>query len=301
MRVQCESRVWPVGMLREVRPIAAVADDGVIGLGEMDADLVAAAGVELHADERRVGQSFIDSEVRDGVLAAVGVLDRVPAEPLAGGEVAFVLAGVLFHHSGNEREVLALRSTQSQLILQGSGDLGFLREDQQARCLTIEAMHDEGSVTAAEIARDFIDQRMGFLSLGRNGEDAGLFFDDDQVVILEHDAEGLALELGVRRFALKLAEPRFAIFSLRVVADVDDVTLFDGRAWFGDGLTVDAQAAAQAHAAQLRAGAAGDRLDDQIDSARFFGGDGVGFVFERHRERNLKFQTQESRIQAALR
>ena len=157
--VQGKSCVRPIGMFRDVWSVAAIADDRMIGFGEMDSDLVAAAGIELHSDERRVGQSFIDGEVRDGVFAAVGVLNGIPAESFAGGEVTFVLAGVVFHHAGDECEINAVGCSQAQLILQGSGNVGLFREDQQTGGLAVEPMHDERSDVIAEVSRDLIDER----------------------------------------------------------------------------------------------------------------------------------------------
>ena len=51
--------------------VRLVANDGVAHVGEVDADLMAAAGFELQFDERRVVAALEHFEVRDGLAGVL--------------------------------------------------------------------------------------------------------------------------------------------------------------------------------------------------------------------------------------
>ena len=99
--VQREPVMRPIGMRRQVRPIAAVAENRMIRLGEVNSDLIAAAGVELNSDQGRVGQDLLDLKMRDSVLTVIRVFHGMLAEPFTGGEITFKRAGFLFHPAGD--------------------------------------------------------------------------------------------------------------------------------------------------------------------------------------------------------
>ncbi len=53
--------------------IGRVAGDGQVDRGQVDADLMSAAGLERRADERVAWEQLLDLEVRDGVARVRGV------------------------------------------------------------------------------------------------------------------------------------------------------------------------------------------------------------------------------------
>ena len=57
--------------------VDAVADDGQVDRGQVDADLVRPAGLEADVEQRVAAEQPLDLEVRDGVARRVGV-ERVP-------------------------------------------------------------------------------------------------------------------------------------------------------------------------------------------------------------------------------
>ena len=54
------------------------------GLGEVDANLVAAAGLQADLHQRRIGQLLDDAEVRDRELANFFILGRKTVQVLVG-------------------------------------------------------------------------------------------------------------------------------------------------------------------------------------------------------------------------
>jgi hypothetical protein len=71
-------------MTRRLDAVASVAEHGVAGLGEMDPNLVAPAGLERHPNESRVGKPPFDAVMGDGPLAVAALADGVPLQAATG-------------------------------------------------------------------------------------------------------------------------------------------------------------------------------------------------------------------------
>ena len=95
-----------------------VAEDGVAVVGEVDADLVAAAGFEADFDGGGVGQRLEDAIVRDRELAFVGVARGVLVEIAGGGQVRAKRAGGGRDGAGHDGDVGALGLALLELFLQ---------------------------------------------------------------------------------------------------------------------------------------------------------------------------------------
>src|SRR3990172_3889694 len=94
---------------RYLRPaVHPVAEYGMADMRQMDADLVRTAGLDLHLDQRRVPEPFLDLEERDRLARLVRVdadpfpLLHVPAEP------DLYRAGPFFDPPGNQRNIAFL-------------------------------------------------------------------------------------------------------------------------------------------------------------------------------------------------
>ena len=87
--------------------VGFVADDGVAHVGEVDADLMAAAGFELEFDECVVVRAFEDLEMGDGLAGVVARRDAADAEGEFLVEMAAQRAGVTFDDTFDDGEVVA--------------------------------------------------------------------------------------------------------------------------------------------------------------------------------------------------
>ena len=131
-----------------------VAQQGEAAVRELHADLVAAAGLQLHFHHRMARQAFDHAVVGHGLLGAgghalaaagalaggghghlqgLGVLDEVPRQGAA-------VLGQLAHQDG---EVDPLETVEFEVLLQAVKGLGRLGEDQHAAGEAVETVHDE--------------------------------------------------------------------------------------------------------------------------------------------------------------
>ena len=96
-----------------------VAEDGVADAGEMDADLVGAAGFEPAFDEGYEAEAFEDLPVGYCVLALFGVVGGAEAEAVGGvaHEVGVDGAFVCGHIAPDYRNVTAFDGVEEELIV----------------------------------------------------------------------------------------------------------------------------------------------------------------------------------------
>ena len=203
---------------------------------EVNADLVGAAGLELHAQQRGLGKLPLDLEMRDrgARLVGGGRVQRAVAAVAADGGVDRPRARV--GPADDERQVLAPDTAVSHRLLECPVDRVALRDDEQPRRVLVQAVHDaraEWVVAARGPARQRLRERPGVVARRRMDGDAGRLVDDDQVVVLVDDLErdvvgagGVGRRLGDRR-------------DLDRVARLQDVALLARLATDGDGTGVD--------------------------------------------------------------
>ena len=146
--------------------------------GEVDPDLVGAAGLEPRRDQRRAGERL------DG---ATWVTARLPS---IGRSI--VCAATL---ADRDRAVLAIDIVAHERIAEPLVGVARAREHEQPAGRQIEAVHQ---VDLAEAARQLIEQVAAVALRRRCGDQAGRFVDDDHVVV-DVDDLGLRRRLGRAR------------------------------------------------------------------------------------------------------
>ena len=183
--------VGPAVVVRLRAAVPRIAQDRVAMVGEMDADLIAAARFEPHLDDGRVGELLLHAIVRDRQLAARLVARRVLIEALAGGEVRAIRARVAFELAGDDGDVQSLRLPLLELLLQRLEHALRLGEHEHAAHAAVEPMDHERFPAAAgvlQIVRHSAHERIAIAAaLGFDGEHVGRLVDDDQVRVLEDD------------------------------------------------------------------------------------------------------------------
>lgn len=120
--VQGDAFGRPAFVLRPAAAITRIAEDRMTVLGEVDADLVAAAGLELDFDYCRVGQVLLHAKVRDGEFAFGFVAGREADQVLPGAHVRAERAVLLFDLARDDRHVEPLRLAGLELLLQCLSD-----------------------------------------------------------------------------------------------------------------------------------------------------------------------------------
>src|SRR2546427_2018965 len=148
-----------------IRPedVPLLADEHVPAQPRLEANLVAPAGDQLDFDQRRAAESLDDAVLADSFLAARIARARlllyqrmlIPHEmiaPRAGGWTR-----VAVHH----RTVDARRLVLLELFFQPRLRVGALREDDEARGVAVDAVHERRPPRAAgaEMVLDLLGHR----------------------------------------------------------------------------------------------------------------------------------------------
>ena len=183
-------------MGEEVAAVDLLADEGMTGLGEVDADLVGLAGLEADLAQRGVAQALAHRDVGDGALALVGVGGGT-AQAVAAIDDELRRDGLGAHGAVGDAQVHALARVIAELG--GEALLGALAlgEHQQARGGLVDAVHDVerggggGPPHAAPGGADQIHGGAGLAVVVRHGRDLGRLVDDDDVGVVVDDV-GLA-------------------------------------------------------------------------------------------------------------
>ncbi len=145
-------------VLGKVSPaVERVADDLVVDVAHVHADLVGAPRVEV-ALEQRVAlvaaarlEALEHAEGRDG-LAGTGVVGDRHADAVArrAGDAGVDGAGVGRDVAPHERDVATVERAQADEVLQGLLGLVVLGREHEARGVHVEAVHDARAVVALE-------------------------------------------------------------------------------------------------------------------------------------------------------
>ena len=194
--VECQAPRPPARMARLLGVVAVLAQNGIAGLGEMDADLVPATGLEADADEGGAGQTALDPVMGHGRLALALVVGRVALQTLAGDQPAREGPLVRRHDPGHQGDVLPLGAVCREVCPQRQRHLGGLGKHQQAGDLAVEAMHDleawRVTPALAQMAAQELHQRIAFTVQGGHGQHAGALLDDDHVLVVVYHRKAVA-------------------------------------------------------------------------------------------------------------
>ena len=231
--------------------IDLIAQEREAPIRELDADLIAAARLQLHFHDGVAGQALHHAVVGDRflgagghALAAAGTLAGRGHGHLEGlgvlDEVARQGAAVLGQFAHQHREVDALEAVQLEVLLEAVQGLGGLGEDQDATGEAIQAVDDE-EVEALEAAAPVgLGDGLGQVGLAPqlrgDREQARGFVDEEQVVVFPQRLEGAGLQLARGRDHI--------VGALGIEDDLDGIAGLQALAVLGGHLAVHGDAAA---------------------------------------------------------
>lgn len=173
-----------------------VADDGVSGFGEVNADLVFAAGNEIDFEQAEGGAFFDHTVGGVGEFSFFGVGGGIDDLGAVFGEVAGEDAGGFIEVAVNDGEVFFFGLVPLALEVM-FGVFGF-GEEQDAGDLAVEAVYDEDAVPGFGIAfPDVVGEAViggsELFGIGAHGEESGSLVDDEDVPVFVQDEEALGL------------------------------------------------------------------------------------------------------------
>src|SRR6185312_2232866 len=182
--------------------VCGIADDRMADRGEVDADLVRAAGLQRALDERRdrVALAWRDMRARRAAALDDGhrrARHRMAADRRIDGDRALDVAPC-------DREVVAMHVARGERARQRGLRLRRARDDEEAARVLVEAVHDAGARDAGErrrVVQQRVLQRAAAVARARVDDETGRLVDDDDRVVLVHDRERDRLA-GVRRVGL---------------------------------------------------------------------------------------------------
>ena len=234
----------------DVAAVAIVAEHRVAELGQVEADLVAAAGLEPHRQDGggAAEHRLAPDDVGDRALVAQRPIDRRDV----GGKVA-----------GDHGQVLALDVVDREALSEHAVGLGGAREHQQAAGRQIEAMDQEHRAGAAP--EQEVEQVAAIALGGRRGDQPGWLVDDDQVVVLVDEA--VRRQLGVAAGPGRGAGADGAVEGAAEVG-LDRLTGAQGAAGDLDPAAIDEDAAEVDQHARAPARQAGDVASQELIEAQ---------------------------------
>jgi hypothetical protein len=222
-----------------------VAEQREAGVGELHANLVRAAGVELHVHEGRPREALQALEHQAGAARgdqAGGEPDAVARVTAVGGVESAARGRRAVHEGG----IALLDEAGLERRLQGHQRRLVLRDHQYAAGVLVEAVDDPWSNLAADgrevrtAVQERVDECPGDQRAGRVHHHPGRLVDDDDVVVLVEDVQRKGLGDGAGR----ARRPR---------RQVEQVALVQLARGFGAG-AVDEHGALLDQPLQLRAG-----------------------------------------------
>ena len=175
-----------------VGAVNLVADDGVADVGEVDADLMFAAGMRLDFEEAEGGvvvgegakefptgfgrESVFDDVVFDGDVAVEIAAER-------GGNFSGGFSGMVV----DDRKVGFLDGFGFPCAADGAGGGVFFGEEDEAGGFAIEAIDE--MVIGLEVKADAADEAGGFIAFGGMDDEAGGFVENENLVVFVDDVE----------------------------------------------------------------------------------------------------------------
>ena len=154
----------------------------------MNPDLMRAAGLELRFDERQwrivLGPRLLAAEGRRGRTA--GILDADSPLPFGRRELVQRHVNCLLSvppGPANEREIALVYFAAAQLRVQRRQRRPFLRHQQHARCIAVEAVHELEELRVGARSAELLDEAERNSAAAVHGQPGGLV-DGDQGVVL---------------------------------------------------------------------------------------------------------------------
>lgn len=183
--------------------IDLVADNGMVDVGEVYADLMGASGFDSHAQERGraeglhyfiAGEGFFPARVAFGVAEGEG--GHFFAVAIAASDPRVDGAGCGARGAPGEGDIFLLRRAIFELVREGVECAVILGDDHDAARVAVESVDDAGPLLAADsgevgaVVEEGVDEGSRLVAWRGVHDEVGGLVDDDEVVILEEDVEG---------------------------------------------------------------------------------------------------------------
>ena len=190
--------------------VERVVDDRVSHRRQVNANLMRPAGFEAEDQFGVPREGFAQFVVRDRGLAVAGNRELEPIARVA-ADRAFDRSAAVFGNAGHQPEIS--RSMRRAFIaFPSAASAGVvLRDDQQARGVAIEPMHESGPQVVArqraDVREQGVDERSAARAVRGMRHHAGGFVDDDHIVVFVDDRD--RDRFGQRRAAAALRDLEF--------------------------------------------------------------------------------------------
>ena len=166
-----------------------VAQDRMAGAGEMNANLMRAARLELHGHERGSSEPFEGAVTRHRPAAFLaGLGDAAASVPRVANEIS-IEGAVPVDVSFDESDVLPFDVMKPKETLQELKGLAIAGEDESAGGVAVQPMHDEGGrpapVSVMQVVEDSRQQRVLLVIGRRDREQARRLLDDQEVGVFD--------------------------------------------------------------------------------------------------------------------
>ncbi len=215
-----EGREGRLPLLRKSRhlrleggPIDGIAKERMPQMGEVNADLMGASGLQPAADQAGLTVSFqhcvVGNRIAPDLFGYHGDLLAIMPRP---GEACPDRAGGRVRFAPGEGEIGAFEGARAAVVGELSREAVMrtvvLRHDDQAAGVLVESVDDAGAAHAADAGQagtamgdEGIDEGAAGMAWGRMDHQPRRLVDDDEVVILVSDGEGdiLRSRYGIRR------------------------------------------------------------------------------------------------------
>ena len=184
-----------------VGAIDFIADDGVAGVGEVDADLVFAAGLRPDVEEG-IGLAFAGETLLDGVFGDGG--GAVRADAVFDYDGAFFIFAEGTVQNGvigggpavDDGEIFFFDGAGFPTAAEFAGGGGVFGNDDHAAGFAVEPVYEVGR-GAGQVQAGAADEAGVFVTLGGMADEVGGLVDDQQVGIFKEDfKEGVHFSLG---------------------------------------------------------------------------------------------------------
>src|SRR6266542_4682346 len=190
-------------------PVDGVARNREVDRGEMDADLVCPAGLELDVEECMAREQLEQLELRHRIARGRSV-ERTPERIAAvAADRRFDTSTARARPAHDERQVAPLERTVADESLKAPMRLFRTRDDHQAGGLAIEPMHDPGAFGLAAgdvVGKKTVTERPGWVTGRRMNDEPGRLVHDDEVLVLVRDSQPHRFRGEFRRRAIRRRE-----------------------------------------------------------------------------------------------
>jgi hypothetical protein len=213
-----------------VHAVGRISGDGEVDRGEVNADLMRAARLETHAQERVLAEELEQLELGHGVSGEVGIEGDARRIMAVAPDRRLDPSAARARAPPHERDVLAYDLPPAEHPLEAPVDVVRAGDDQQPRRVAVQPVDDAGplGLVAARdrVGREPMDERAARVPGRGVDDDARRLVDNEQVLVLVRDSKRDVLRLDDTRTPVRELElhllPALEAMALRPPRAVDE-------------------------------------------------------------------------------